>query len=265
MKHFAVLPLFAFAASALLLSGCGTPPPREFPYGQPKSKVATIPQAGQLFQSLFESFDEGAFLAAEQCGNPDGMEVDVKKSAITFRIRLYAKEGVYRKWAESQRELLADRNRMENTEPYKSIIPYISGESVMSNDMAKTEVFLLNHFAEQRPKDATPQYDRAALLFAMRSQDITRFWNQMLYYVSSNDFNKLPRSVQEAAILYNNLEKKGIQLPYDQAVRESYDSFNRFVSSHPLRSLKESDYIYSQKFGKTFFYYYYFIRNLQTY
>lgn len=184
--------------------------------------------------------------------------------AIKYLDKL-SKTLFYRKWAESQRELLADRNRMENTEPYKSIIPYISGESVMSNDMAKTEVFLLNHFAEQRPKDATPQYDRAALLFAMRSQDITRFWNQMLYYVSSNDFNKLPRSVQEAAILYNNLEKKGIQLPYDQAVRESYDSFNRFVSSHPLRSLKESDYIYSQKFGKTFFYYYYFIRNLQTY
>lgn len=171
----------------------------------------------------------------------------------------------YRKWAESQRELLADRNRMENTEPYKSIIPYLSKGSIMSNDMAKTEVFLINHFTAERPKDATPQYDRAALLFAMRSQDIPSFWNQMLYYVNSNDFDRLPRPVQEAAILYSNLEKKGIQLPYDQAVRESYDSFNKFVSSHPLRSLKESDYIYSQKFGKTFFYYYYFTRNLQTY
>ena len=51
----------------------------------------------------------------------------------------------------------------------------------------------------------------------------------------------------------------------DKAVTDRYDSFNKFVQSHPIRSLRESSYIYSKSFGSTFFYYYYFIRNLQTY
>ena len=72
-------------------------------------------------------------------------------------------------------------------------------------------------------------------------------------------------AVQEAALLYSSLEKDVMELPYDKTVRDSYDAFNRYVNSHPIRSLKEASYPYCKQFGKTFFYFYYFIRNLQTY
>ena len=84
-------------------------------------------------------------------------------------------------------------------------------------------------------------------------------------HLQTNKVNTLPRAVQEASLLYSNLEKDDSQLPYDNSIRQSYEAFNKFVQNHPIRSMKESDYIYSQKFGKTFFYYYYFVRNLQTY
>ena len=171
----------------------------------------------------------------------------------------------YRKWAGQQLVLSQDSSLMATSEPYNSILPYMCFEDRMSNDMVKSEVFIINHFLYNEPLHPTPEYDRAALLFAMRIQDIPRFRERLIYYVNSNDFRTLPRSVQEAAILYNDLEKKNIELPYNKEIQDSYNAFKRFVNANPVRSIKESAYPYSQKFGNTFFYYYYFVRNLQTY
>ena len=135
----------------------------------------------------------------------------------------------------------------------------------MTNDMVRSETFLINHFLGPEPKNPTPEYDRAALLFAMRIQDIPRFWDRLLYYVDSNDFTSLPHAVQEAALLYSSLEDKSIQLPLDQRVIDNYNAFNRYSESHPVYSMKEALYPYYLKYGTTFYYYYYFIRNLQTY
>ena len=171
----------------------------------------------------------------------------------------------YRKWARTQRKLKSNRAAMAAAEPYKSILPYMCFENRMSNDMIKTEAYLINHFMEDRPQSATPEYDRAALLIAMRIQDINRFWERLYYYAKSNRIEQLPRSVQEAVILYSNLTKREIELPLDVQVKNSYDSFNQYVASHSIRSMKESSYPYFQRFGKTFFYYYYFMRDLNTY
>ncbi len=131
--------------------------------------------------------------------------------------------------------------------------------------MIKTEAYLINHFMDVEPESATPEYDRAALLIAMRIQDISRFWERVRYYLNSNHVQSIPRSVQEAALLYSSLTKDGRQLPYDDEVTKSYDEFNRYVQSHAIRSMKESAYPYSLRFGKTFYYYYYFMRDLKTY
>ena len=106
--RLAVVPLVA------LLAGCGTPPPREFPYGAPGSGHATIPEAGQLFKEIFEAFDEADFLAADQWGAPGnaaGMEVDAKKGVVSFQIRLYPKRPAYREWAEAAKRKLGPLSR----------------------------------------------------------------------------------------------------------------------------------------------------------
>ena len=137
----------------------------------------------------------------------------------------------YRKWAQSRKRLIQD----------------------------------INHFLSSQSAQATPEFDRAALLFAMRTQDITSFRQRLVFYLRSNNPDKLPRGVQEAAILYGDLQKDPIGLPYDKTVKDSYESFKKYVNRHSIRSIKESAYPYYLQFGKTFYYFYYFIRNLQTY
>ena len=187
-------------------------------------------------------------------------------SLATKHIDKLSKTLFYRKWARSRSELVSAPESIAHTEPYKGILPYLCFEDNMSNDMGKTELYVINHFLNDRTRNATVQYNRAALLFAMRTQSIPKFWECLINYIgSSNDIHSLPRSVQEAALLYRSLEKTGVELIYDNSVKEGLDSFNKYVSSHPIRDMKESLYPFRLKFGKTFQYYYYFIRNLHTY
>lgn len=171
----------------------------------------------------------------------------------------------YRKWAREQQALESDSLAMAASDPYRQVLPYMCFESRMSNDVAKPEVYIMSHFVDEPVMNPTPEYATAALYFAMRTQNIPAFWDHLRTYVLTAEFDKLPVSVQEAVTLYNNLEKSNIRIPVDKAVTDRYDSFNKFVQSHPIRSIKESSYIYSKSFGSTFYYYYYFIRNLQTY
>lgn len=171
----------------------------------------------------------------------------------------------YRRWAKEQLALASDGALMAVSSPYDKILPYMCFENRMTNDMVKSETFLMQHFSEPEPSNATPEYDRAALLWAMRTQNIPLFWQHLYFYINSNKVVALPRSVEEAALLYSSLEKGGIDLPFSKAVQDSYDAFNRYVSSSSIRNLKESSYPFYRKFGKTFFYYYYFMRDLQTY
>ena len=180
-------------------------------------------------------------------------------------INKLSKTIFYRKWALEQSALSRDSAAMASSAPYKEILPYMCFENRMSNDQVKSETFLMRHYVEPEPPHPTPEYDRAALYWTMRIQNIPEFWRRLYYYLQTNNPKELPRSVQEAAILYSDLEKDGMQLPYNKAVNDNYTAFKRYVESHPVRSLKESAYPYSQKFGTTFYYYYYFMRNLQTY
>ena len=171
----------------------------------------------------------------------------------------------YRQWAKEQGKLAADSVLMASNEPYKSILPYMCFENRMTNDLVKSETFLMRHFSEPEPPHPSPEYDRAGLLWAMRMQNIPSFWQHLYSYLQSNNVRELPRSVQEAALLYTSLEKKGTDLPLSKAVRDSYNAFNQYVNANPVRDIRESAYPFSRKFGNTFFYYYYFIRDLQTY
>ena len=171
----------------------------------------------------------------------------------------------HRKWAVRNLRLAADTSLSASEIPYSTILPLMCFNDNMSNDMGKCETLLISHFTRKRPENATQDYDKTALFWAMRLQNIPVFWEKLYNYLNSCRPSDIPRSIQEAALLYNSLEKNGIELPYDRAVRDSYNSFTRFSESNKVRSIKESRYTYSKQFGKTFYYYYYFMRDLQTY
>lgn len=171
----------------------------------------------------------------------------------------------YHNWSRSQRQLLNDSQSRSQTVPYKDIFPLMSFNDRMSNDRVKIETYLMSHFANDRDAQATHEFDRAALFWAMRTQDIDTFWKALAQFIeTSPDFN-LPKSVQEAVVLYSNLEQEDMGIPVDKSIADSYISFQNYSKQSQFRSDKEASFPLWLKFGNTFYYYYYFVRGLKTF
>lgn len=173
----------------------------------------------------------------------------------------------YRKWAAQQKSLLGNSQAVSQTAPYSDVQALMCYDDRLSSDMGMVETFIMEHFIKTRPLKSSPQFDRAALLWAMRTQDIPAFWRCFYFYLDSNSPKTMPRHYQEAAYLYNSLEESTAMkgLPFDKNITEGYASFMKFNQNHPVRTIDESRYQFMKKFGGTFFFYYYFIRNQETF
>ena len=187
-----------------------------------------------------------------------------KEMAIKFLNKL-DKTLFYRNWAKSNRNIANGTEKITDKVPFDKILPLMCYEDNMINDMGKCELFLIRHFSGNNPINATSEFNQAALLWAMRTQNIPDFWRKLYLYLNTVQDNNLPRNVQEAIVLYNSLEKQGLDIPVDKTVKSNFSAFTQYIEKHQVRNLRESGYPYAQKFGKTFYYYYYFVRNLQTY
>ena len=76
---------------------------------------------------------------------------------------------------------------------------------------------------------------------------------------------RLPIHVQEAALFYNSMQKMIDNLPVDSKVSDSFNAFMKYADTHEIRSVKESKYPYEQRFGNTFYFFYFFSRDIASY
>ena len=129
------------------------------------------------------------------------------------------------------------------------------------------EPFLMTHFISDRTSIATPEFDRATMMWALRTQDIGLFWASFLNYLETNKPTKIPRHYQEAAVMYSALAEDTAlsSLPFDKQISIGYEQFMNYTKTNPVRNLEESAYQYSKRFGKTFWFYYFFIRGQKTF
>ena len=77
----------------------------------------------------------------------------------------------------------------------------------------------------------------------------------------------MPIHVQEAAYLYGNLEHQVdiSHMPFDKGVAQSYAAFMNQANQCGNMSEEQMARTLYPSFGQTFFYEYYFVRNLKMY
>ena len=169
------------------------------------------------------------------------------------------------KWAAANRGyFLSDSVQLPEVyeEHYKLDCPR---ENKFYSENGEIEYKILEHFAlfeQPEFEDLTPEYAECAVLWAMLSKDVNAFWQALDNYYGINEPEKLPRYYQQAAYLFSVLQGSGIadNLPIDDEVRRQYDSFATYMTTHQgsVNELREASY---KRFGKTYFYFYFFVDN----
>lgn len=176
----------------------------------------------------------------------------------------------YKEWAEKYEKMIQNPELIAKDREFAGILPLYQFEDQLDGDNTLVEIYLLNYFAHTYSELNTPMFDEAALMCALTLKDIQTFWNCFFRFANSHKTSRMPTHYQEAALLYGNLEKTVdiSKMPFDKSVKMRFQDFMRFAQKHAVQNVErdpEAKKLFYERFGDTFWYFYFFIRDVKSY
>ena len=174
----------------------------------------------------------------------------------------------YKGWAKEYQKFIDDPKLIAKDREFAGILPLYQYPDQLDGDNTLVEIYLLNYFAKTYNPNSTPMFDEAALMCALTLKDIPTFWNCFSRYALSH--KRMPTHYQEAALLYGNLEKTVdiSGMPFDKATKMRFQEFMRYSQKHATQGVEndpEAKQKFYERFGNTFWYFYFFIRDVKSY
>ncbi|MCF0203157.1 MAG: hypothetical protein HUK08_07320 [Bacteroidaceae bacterium] len=176
----------------------------------------------------------------------------------------------YRDWAERYWPITENPALIKDYPEFATIRElHGSYESVLDTDTGLCEIYLQKTFSEGMSKDSR-LYNDMCLIYAMVTQDIDLFWPRFFQYAEMHKGEDMPLPLQQAAFLYGSLENKVdiSQMPFDkEKVADRYQQFQQVTQQYVAQGMNEEAIadMTSQQFGDSFYWFYFFCRNLKSY
>ena len=137
-------------------------------------------------------------------------------------------------------------------------------EDHLGSDKGLAEMYLMNVLLDVNTRD--PLVQELTLLSALWQKDISMFWPRFSNYAMLHAGEHMPKHYQEAAYLYGHLEQQVdiSHMPFDADVVQNYEEFMQLAQRCAGMSEEQMKPIFYPKFGHTFYYEYFLIRNQKT-
>ena len=171
----------------------------------------------------------------------------------------------YGPWADNIEPLLYNENlraRARETGPITHMLHY---DNRLGSDNGYVEKYLMTLLAKIDADD--PYFQEQAVLGALWLRDPDLFWERFTHYLELFPNGPVPRIFQEAACLFGNMQQKEFlhQLPFGKGIQESYQAFMqqaRQREGQPTEQVRNALY---PSFGSTYYFEYFFLKNLTYY
>ena len=176
----------------------------------------------------------------------------------------------YKGWAKQYEKFAKNPELIAKDREFASILPLYQYPDQLDGDNTLVEIYLLNYFAHAYNEQCTPMFDETALMCALTLKDIPTFWNCFFTYANSHKTGRMPIHYQEAALLYGNLEKNVdiSKMPFDKSVKLRFQDFMRYAQKNAVENVEndpEAKKRFFERYGDTFWYFYFFIRDVKSY
>lgn len=169
----------------------------------------------------------------------------------------------YRDFAEKYLAYIDNPRLVERDKDMVAVRELMNYDNLLDGDSGLIEVYLLNSFALM--EGGTRSMVELSLQDNLILKDIDGFWPRFFALLPTFT-GKIPLHYQEAALLFNALQPRYElgQLPIDKQVQES---FNELVAASSKNGAMGDDYnatALKPQFGRTYWYYYFFVKELKT-
>lgn len=185
-------------------------------------------------------------------------------------IDILKKTIYYKDWAEHLEKLVDNPSTFADYHEFDNVYElYSHMGSVLDGDNGLCEMYVLNYFANTQNKDSK-LLQELTLNYAMVQKDIQLFWPRFMLYAQLHNGEKMPVHYQEAAYLYGCLEPQTMdisRMPFDESIIKKYEDFQQTSQSLLRTGLNAQDVGKSMKatFGDTFYWFYFFCRDIHSY
>ena len=183
----------------------------------------------------------------------------------------------YKDWAEHYLPITENPRLMQGANLQKNY-PELANIIELRNHMGSTldgdnglcEMYIINYFSNTMNRDSK-YLQEITLDYALLQKDIQLFWPHFMLYATLNTEKQMPIHYQEAAYLYGKLEPQSMDIshmPFDkQRIVERYASFNQTSQSLIKTGLTSEQVGEAMKstFGDTFWWFYFFVRDVHSY
>ena len=168
-------------------------------------------------------------------------------------------------WAKSYEPLVGHPDMVKAHPELGPVFKVMGHHDTLASDKSMLENFLLVLLAALTTDE--PEGADLALMSAVQLKDIGTFWRAFNQYARLHPDGKMPRYYQEAAYLYGNLEHTVdiSQMPFDQSVVDTYQAFMQMAQQCQGMSNEQMQAAFRPRFGDTFYYNYFLMRDLKTY
>jgi hypothetical protein len=183
--------------------------------------------------------------------------------ALARKYNAILKQTLFHKqWAEKYQQYIDNHVLIKEDPEIKAIIPLMAYENVLDGDAGMLELYILNSFAFM--EGGTPEIVELSLQCNLVLKNIERFWPRFFLYARTHD--RIPLHYQEAAILYAYLEGKVdiSRLKLDKTVIDNFGQLLAMSKLHENKSDEFNKKTFKPQFGDTFWYYYFFIKDMKT-
>ena len=170
----------------------------------------------------------------------------------------------YGSWADSMEKLLDDHSLLAKdpeTGPITHMLHYHDG---LGSAEGYVEWYVMTNLAQCDADD--PYFQEQAVLGALWTRDPSLFWPRFEHYVNLKD-SDVPRIFQEAAWLFANMEgQEGLdEWSLESGVREDFDSFMQTLQQYKKSPGGYVRKLLYDKFGSTYYFEYFFLKDITYY
>lgn len=171
----------------------------------------------------------------------------------------------YRSWAEEMERLVETPSSISKQKEFAMPLLMYNYNDALELDDSYVEVYLSKSLSyTYSPTDSRLQSE-AAVIFALTRKDVKLFWDAMTRYINKGKITRVPNHFQEAIILFTNLSKDvTTNIPIDPIIKNRFDAFLKKTQNY--KGMKESEMApyFVEEFGDTYWYFYFFVRDIKT-
>ena len=171
----------------------------------------------------------------------------------------------YRSWACEMEKYVNEPQLISKQDEFRMPLLMYGYNDALELDDSYVEVYLSKSMTNTFTSGDSRLYAEAAVTFALVRKDVKLFWDTMSRYIGKGKLTRVPHHFQEAIILFTNLNKDvTTNIPIDYMVKTRFESFIKEIQKYKGMKEEEMAPYFVEEYGDTYWYFYFFVRNIKT-